>query len=359
MRQRKGGDQMYWQKSKWWWRLGIGLLLLGAYIGLYQLRLAQAAPTSGSGATVTLTNVSYDSTREFYQAYNQNFQKYWQRKSGEKVAVAISNGGSGKQANTVIEGNQADVVTLALAPDITSIQQAGLLKANWQQRYPDNAAPYTSTVVFLVRKGNPQQIRDWPDLLKPAVNIVTPNPKTSGGARWNYLAAWAYASKKYHSTEKARQFVRKLYQNVTVLDSGSRDATTTFAENGQGNVLLTWENEAKLVCQQHPGEYEIITPSISIKAEPSVAVVDSVVAQRNTATVAQAYIQHLYSVKAQKIAAQNFYRPTNQKVAQAYRKEFPALQLVTINDPLFGGWAKVQKQHFANGGIFDQIYGGG
>lgn len=347
---------MWWQKYKWWWRLGLIVLVLGAYVCLYQWRLAQATASS-SGATVTLTNVSYDSTREFYQAYNQNFQRYWQKRSGEKVAVAVSNGGSGKQANTVIEGNQADIVTLALAPDITSIQATGLIKPNWQQRYPDHSAPYTSTVVFLVRKGNPQQVKDWPDLVRPAVNIVTPNPKTSGGARWNYLAAWAYAMKQFNNPAKARHFVQQLYRNVAVLDSGARDATTTFVENGQGNVLLTWENEAKLVCQQHPGQYEIITPSISIKAEPSVAVVDSVVAQRGTKKVAQAYIQHLYSTAAQKLIAQNFYRPTDQKVAQQYQQRFPALKLVTIDDPMFGGWAKAQQQHFASGGIFDQIYG--
>ncbi|MFD0897101.1 sulfate ABC transporter substrate-binding protein [Loigolactobacillus binensis] len=349
---------MHWQKYNWWWRLGLVLVLLSAYGVLYQWRLAQAGANS-TGATVTLTNVSYDSTREFYQAYDRVFTKYWQHKSGKKVTVAVSNGGSGKQANTVIDGNQADVVTLALAPDITSIQKAGLLNKGWQQRYPANSAPYTSTVVFLVRKGNPQQISGWADLLKATVKIVTASPKTSGGARWNYLAAWAYAIKRYHSPKKARQFVKAMYQNVTVLDSGARDATTTFVENGQGNVLVTWENEAKLVCQQHPGKYQIITPSISIKAEPSVAVVDSVAAQRGTTKVARAYIKYLYSLKAQRLAAQNFYRPTDQSVVHAYRKDFPKLQLVTIDDPMFGGWAKTEKKHFATGGIFDQIYGGG
>lgn len=330
------------------------IILLSAYWGFY---LHQEHKSSqGKGSAITLMNVSYDPTREFYAAYDKAFQKYWQQKSGEKVRVDVSNGSSGKQANSVIEGNQADVVTLALAQDITSIQNAGLINKGWAKAYPDHSAPYTSTIVFLVRKNNPKQIQDWSDLTKSGVQVITPNPKTSGGARWNYLAAWAYGIQKYGTAANAKSFVKKLYQNVTVLDSGARDATTTFTQNQQGDVLIAWENEAMLTMKEHPGQYELITPSISIKAEPSVAVVDSVAKSRGTTKVAKAYIKYLYSTKAQNLAAQNFYRPTNAAVAKKYQHQFAKVKLVTINNRMFGGWTKVQKTHFDDGGIFDQIY---
>ncbi|MFD1125079.1 sulfate ABC transporter substrate-binding protein [Lentilactobacillus raoultii] len=343
---------------KRWFSLAFLLVLVGAYWLFYLHQVDQSKKAIGNRhTTLTLTNVSYDPTRELYAAYDQVFQTYWHKKTGQKVHVDVSNSGSGKQANSVIEGNQADVVTLALDPDITSIQKAGLIKAGWQKKFPDNSSPYTSTIVFLVRKGNPKHIRDWGDLIKNDIKIITPNPKTSGGARWNYLAAWAYADKHYHhqqSTDKA--FLKKLYHHVTVLDSGARDATTTFVQNGQGDVLLAWENEALLAMKEHPGKYQIVTPSISMKAEPSVAVVDQVAKQRRTTKLAKAYIRYLYSKKAQEIEAQNFYRPINQQVAKKYRRQFPTVNRVSINDPLFGGWDKVQNKHFDNGGIFDQIY---
>lgn len=330
----------------------IGLI---AYLGINIHQEASSKRTANS--TVTLTNVSYDPTRELYASYDKAFQSYWQRKTGEKTKVIVSNGGSGKQANSVIDGNMADVVTLALAPDITSIQKAGLINSDWQKRFSNNAAPYTSTIVFLVRKGNPKNIRDWSDLIKPGVKIITPNPKTSGGARWNYLAAWAYAYQKYHHDEaKTKAYVKALYQQVSVLDSGARDATTTFTQNGQGDVLLAWENEALLVQKKHPDKYKIITPSISIKAEPSVAVVNQVTKQRGTTKVANAYLKYLYSKKAQRIEAKNFYRPMNQEVAKAYRNQFKPVKMVSINNAMFGGWTQVNKKHFADGGIFDQLY---
>ncbi len=333
------------------------ILVLGvAYWGFFHSQVHKSQKASGN-SSVTITNVSYDPTRELYHDYNQAFKQYWQKKTGQKVAIDVSNGGSGKQANSVIEGNQADVVTLALAQDITSIQKAGLIKSDWQSQFPDSSAPYTSTIVFLVRKGNPKHIHDWDDVIKPGVKIITPNPKTSGGARWNYLAAWAYAyQKSNHQTSAAKQFVKKLYKNVTVLDSGARDATTTFVQNGQGDVLLAWENEAHLAEKQHPGKFKIVLPSISIKAQPSVAVVNKVTEKRKTTKVAKAYIKYLYSKKGQEIEAKNFYRPINKQVAKAYQHQFPKINLVTINDPMFGGWNKVQKTHFDDGGVFDQIY---
>jgi sulfate transport system substrate-binding protein len=313
--------------------------------------------SSKSTASVTITNVSYDPTRELYAAYNQAFASYWKEKTGQTVSVSQSNGGSGKQANSVIEGNAADVVTLALDPDISSIEDAGLINKGWQDEFADDSAPYTSTIVMLVRKGNPKNIQDWSDLTKSGVDIITPNPKTSGGARWNYLAAWAYAETKFnHDEAKCQAFVKQIYQNVSVLDSSARAATTTFAENGQGDVLLAWENEAYLTVKENPGEYEIITPSISMKAEPSVAVVDAVTKKRGTTKVATAYLKYLYSEKAQKIIAKNYYRPTNEKVAKAYASKFKALTLVDIDDAMFGGWSKVDAKHFGDGGIFDQIY---
>lgn len=341
------------KKRKWrrYAAAGIAVFAIGAD------GLLSRDETAATSKTITLTNVSYDPTRELYTAYNKIFASYWKKKTGQTIAISQSNGGSGKQANSVIEGNEADVVTLALDPDITSIEDAGLIEKGWQEEFPNSSAPYTSTIVLLVRKNNPKNIQDWGDLVKEGVNVITPNPKTSGGARWNYLAAWAYAEKAYdHDEAKCEAFVKKLYQNVSILDSGARAATTTFAENGQGDVLLAWENEAYLTVKEHPGEYEIITPSISVKAEPSVAVVDSVVKKRGTAKAAQAYLDYLYSEKAQKIEAENYYRPTNKKIAKEYAAQFKALTLVTISDDIFGGWQQADAKHFADGGIFDQIY---
>jgi len=308
-------------------------------------------------ADVKLLNVSYDPTRELYQAYNAAFAKYWKAKNNEVVTVSQSHGGSGKQARTVIDGLDADVVTLALAYDIGALAENKLLPADWQKRLPHNASPYTSTIVFLVRKGNPKQIRDWNDLIKPGVAVVTPNPKTSGGARWNYLAAWAYALRQPGGNDqKAKEFVGKLYGNVKVLDSGARGATMTFTERGIGDVLLAWENEAHLALRELGAEkFEIVTPSLSILAEPPVAVVDKVVDKHGTRKVAQAYLDYLYSPEAQEIAARNYYRPRDAKVAAQYAKQFAKVNLITI-DEVFGGWDKAQKAHFADGGSFDQIY---
>lgn len=321
-----------------------------------------AASTDADGETKTekmeLTNVSYDPTRELYESYNAAFAKYWKEKTGQEIEITQSHGGSGKQARSVIEGNEADVVTLALAADITAIQDAGLIQEGWQSKLPDNSAPYTSTIVFLVRKGNPEQINGWQDLVKPDIEIITPNPKTSGGARWNYLAAWAYADQAYQGDEeKVKSYMKKLYENVLVLDSGARGATTTFVENGQGDVLIAWENEAYLAMEEHPGDYEIVTPDISIKAEPPVAVVDQTVEERGTREAAQAYLEYLYSEEGQRIAAENYYRPADDKVAEQYGEQFNLnMKLVTIDDKIFGGWEEVQKKHFDDGGIFDQFY---
>ena len=307
---------------------------------------------------IDLLNVSYDPTRELYQDYNAAFAKYWKAKTGDDVVVSQSHGGSGKQALSVINGLEADVVTLALAYDIDAIaQQAGFLPADWQERLPDNSTPYTSTIVFLVRKGNPKNIKDWDDVVKPGVIVVTPNPKTSGGARWAYLAAWAYALDKYgHDDAKARDFVKRLYKNVPVLDSGARGSTTTFVERGIGDVLLAWENEALLALKEFgTDKFEIVTPSESILAEPPVAVVDKVAKKHGTADVAKAYLEYLYSDEGQDIAGRNFYRPRSEKAAAKYAGQFNAVKLVTV-DEVFGGWQKAQKVHFADGGTFDQIY---
>ena len=310
-----------------------------------------------ASADVTLLNVSYDPTRELYQAFNPAFAKYWQAKANEKVTIRQSHGGSGKQARSVIDGLDADVVTLALADDINAIaNRSKLLPADWQKRLPHNSTPYTSTIVFLVRKGNPKGIKDWDDLAKPGVLVVTPNPKTSGGARWNYLAAWAYAKQKYGDDGKARDFVGRLYKNVPVLDSGARGSTTTFAERGMGDVLLAWENEAFLSLKEFGSDkFEIVAPSLSILAEPPVAVVDRNVDKKGTRKAAEAYLQYLYSDEGQDIAGRNFYRPTDAKAAAKYASQFPKLTLVTI-DGAFGGWANATKTHFADGAIFDQIY---
>lgn len=304
-----------------------------------------------------LLNVSYDPTRELYQAYNAAFTKYWKEKTGQDVRIKQSHGGSGKQARAVIDGLAADVVTLALGADIQAIHdKANLIPADWQKRLPENSSPYTSTIVLVVRKGNPKGIKDFDDLIKPGVQVITANPKTSGGARWNYLAAWAYAKHKYGSDEKAREFVTKLYKNVPVLDSGARGSTVTFVKHGIGDVLIAWENEAFLAKKEFGDDkIEVVLPSLSILTEPPVAVVDAVVDRRGTREVAQAYLEYLYSDEGQDIIGRNFYRPRQAKAAEKYAKQFPKLDLVTV-DTDFGGWASAQKTHFADGGIFDQIY---
>ena len=314
----------------------------------------QATPTAQA---VTLLNVSYDPTRELYADYNQAFAKHWKAKTGQVVTVKQSHGGSGKQARSIIDGIDADVATLALAGDIDAlVQHGGHLAANWQQRLPHGSAPYTSTIVFLVRKGNPKGVKDWDDLVRPDIKIITPNPKTSGGARWNYLAAWAFAERQYGSAEKARDFVRQLYRNVPVLDSGARGSTITFVQRGVGDVLLAWENEAFLALKEFgPNKVEIVVPSLSILAQPSVAVLDKVVDKKGTRTVAQAYLQHLYSPEGQRIAAKHHYRPTDPQVQAEFADRFPRLELLTI-DQAFGGWGKASQAHFVDGASFDQIY---
>jgi sulfate transport system substrate-binding protein len=305
-------------------------------------------------AAVTLLNVSYDPTRELYQQIDKAFAARWKAQTGEDVTVQQSHGGSGAQARSVIEGLPADVVTLALADDIDQIAARGLTAANWQSRLPQNSTPYYSTIVFLVRKGNPKQIHDWNDVVKPGVDIVTPNPKTGGASRWTYLAAWGYATRTYGAA-RARDFVKRLYQNVVVLDSGSRGSTTTFMQRGQGDVLLTWENEAKLAIREAPaGAYEIVYPSVSILAEPPVAVVDKNVAAHGTQRQAEAYLKFLYTPEAQEIEARNFYRPRNVSIAKRYASQFPSLKLFTI-ERNFGGWRRAQQVHFVDGGVFDQI----
>ena len=310
-----------------------------------------------SWSQTSILNVSYDPTRELYQEFNQAFAKYWKAKGGDKLDVKQSHGGSGSQGRKVIDGIDADVVTLALAYDIDAIAGKGLIAADWQKRLPHNASPYTSTYIFLVRKGNPKAIKDWSDLVKPGVSVVTPNPKTSGGARWGYLAAWGYELKRSKGDQaKARDFVARLFKNVPVLDSGARGSTITFAERGIGDVILTWENEAHLTLKEFGADkFEIVYPPVSILAEPPVAVVDKVVDKRGTRKVAEEYLKYLYTPEGQEIAAKNFYRPIDTKVLAKYAKQFPKISLFTI-DELFGGWPKAQKIHFADGGVFDQIY---
>lgn len=320
------------------------------------LAVTGLAPLAAHAKDITLLNVSYDPTRELYQEYNAAFAKHWKAKTGDNVVVKASHGGSGKQARSVIDGLEADVVTLALAYDIDAVAEKGLLKTDWQKAFKGNSSPYTSTIVFLVRKGNPKQIRDWDDLVKPGVAVITPNPKTSGGARWNYLAAWGHALKKTGSEAQAKAFVTRLFENVPVLDSGARGSTVTFAERGQGDVLLAWENEAHLSLKEFGADkFDIVYPKVSIYAEPPVAVVDKVVDKRGTRDVAKAYLEYLYSSEGQDIAGKNFYRPTDPKAAAKYAKQFPKIELQKIDD-LFGGWTKAQKTHFADGGVFDQIY---
>ncbi|HSW04566.1 sulfate ABC transporter substrate-binding protein [Aquabacterium sp.] len=331
--------------------------LLFARRSLLALALGATA-LSASAKDITLLNVSYDPTRELYADFNKAFAKYWQGKSGDTVTVKQSHGGSGKQARSVIDGLEADVVTLALAYDIDEVAEKGkLIPADWQKRLKHNSAPYTSTIVFLVRKGNPKAIKDWDDLVKPGISVVTPNPKTSGGARWNYLAAWGYALKKNGGSEaKAQEFVGKILANVPVLDSGARGSTTTFVERGIGDVLLAWENEALLALKElGPAKFDIVAPSLSILAEPPVTVIDKVVDKRGTRAVAQAYVDYLYSAEGQDIAGQNYYRPIDAAAAAKYAKQFPKVSLFTI-DEVFGGWAKAQKTHFADGGTFDKVY---
>lgn len=320
--------------------------------------IALTVPLLASAAEVTLLNVSYDPTREFYQDYNAAFSKYWLAKTGDKVTVKASHGGSGKQARAIIDGLDADVATLALAYDIDALyDKAKLIPKDWQKRLGNNSSPYTSTIVFLVRKGNPKHIKDWDDVAKSGVSVITPNPKTSGGARWNYLAAYGYALKKFNNDDaKAREFVGNIYKNVPVLDSGARGSTTTFVERGVGDVLLAWENESFLAQKElGPDKFEIVVPSLSILAEPPVTVVDKVVNKRGTRKVAEAYLQYLYSEEGQEIAAKNYYRPTLASVAAKYEKQFPKVNLIKI-DEVFGGWTKAQNTHFADGGVFDQIY---
>ena len=318
---------------------------------------ALAGLSLSAQAQTSLLNVSYDPTRELYQAYNAAFSRYWQAQGHAPVTVQQSHGASGKQARAVIDGLKADVVTLALAGDIDEIARLGkLLPEDWQQRLPQASTPYTSTVVFLVRKGNPRQIKDWDDLLKPGVAVVTPNPKTSGGARWNFLAAWAYAERHYGSEAKARDYVAELYRHVAVLDTGARGATLSFVNNQIGDVLLAWENEAFLALKEQGGEqFEIVVPSLSILAEPPVALLDRNVDKKGSRELASAYLNYLYSEEGQRIAAQNFYRPRNAKVAAEFAKQFPALERVTV-DQAFGGWRNAQAKFFADGGVFDQIY---
>ncbi|HVZ31155.1 MAG TPA: sulfate ABC transporter substrate-binding protein [Polyangiaceae bacterium] len=335
-------------------------LLISSLSALTLLACSKSQPAGEKekpAQRVELLNVSYDPTRELYEEYNQAFAKYWKKEKGQDVTVRQSHGGSGKQARAVIDGLEADVVTLALAYDIDALyEQAKLIPQGWQQRLPEKSAPYTSTIVFVVRKGNPKGIHDWEDLVKPGVAVITPNPKTSGGARWAYLAAWGNALKQGGKEESARAFVKKLYGNVKVLDSGARGSTTTFVQNGIGDVLLSWENEAALILKESGADkFEVIAPKRSILAEPPVTVVDKNTERHKTTAVAKAYLEHLYSPEGQEIAAKNYYRPRSSEVAKRYSASFPAIELFTI-DEVFGGWQKAQKEHFADSASFDQIY---
>lgn len=314
-----------------------------------------AAPVATAAAPVRLLNVSYDPTRELYKDVNARFARRWQASTKQQVDIRQSHGGAGKQARSVIDGLPADVVTLALAYDIDEIANRKLLAANWQRRLPNNSAPYYSTIVFLVRKGNPKKINDWNDLIRPGVKVITPNPKTSGGARWNYLAAWGYARQKLGTPAKAREFMTRLFRNVPVLDSGARGSTTTFVQRGQGDVLLAWENEAFLAVNElGRGKFDIVVPSVSVLAEPTVAVVDKVVDKKGTRKVAEAYLKYLYTPEAQELIAKHYYRPRNAQVAAKYKSRFPNVKLFTINN--FGGWKQAQANHFNDGGLFDQIF---
>jgi sulfate/thiosulfate-binding protein len=332
-----------------------GLAVLIAACPLLLISPGQAA----AGDEVTILNVSYDPTRELYEELNGVFAEYWEGKTGQVVTIRQSHGGSGKQARSVIDGLEADVVTLALAYDVDALHEKGnLIPADWQKRLPQNSCPYTSTMVFLVRKGNPKGIEDWDDLVRPGVGVITPNPKTSGAARWNHLAAWAHAMTKFGGDEaKAKEFMGQLYKNVPVLDTGARASTNTFVQRRMGDVLLAWENEALLVTERlFPGEFEVVVPSVSILAEPPVAVVDKVVDKRGTRAVAMAYLEYLYTETGQELIAKHYYRPRLPAVAAKYASRFPQVKLITIDDPVFGGWQKAHAKHFADGGIFDQVF---
>jgi sulfate/thiosulfate transport system substrate-binding protein len=331
------------------------LRILAAVLAIATVTSCRGQQAGATTATpVRLLNVSYDPTRELYQEFNAAFAKHWKAQTGQVVDVLMSHGGSGSQARAVSEGLQADVVTLALAYDVNAIERAGLIVTGWQKRLPQNSSPYISTIVFLVRKGNPKQITDWHDLVKPGVSVITPNPKTSGGARWNYLAAWEYA--KQHGDEgKAKEFLTRLFENVPVLDTGARGATTTFVQRGIGDVLLAWENEAYFALEEAKDGVQIVVPSLSILAEPPVAVIDKVVDRKGTRKVAEAYLQYLYSPEGQDIAARHYYRPRDASVAARYASAFAKIELFTI-DEAFGGWLQAQKTHFADGGTFDQVY---
>ncbi|MDM0045855.1 sulfate ABC transporter substrate-binding protein [Variovorax dokdonensis] len=327
-----------------------------AGIGAAPAALAQQQ-AGASAAPITLLNVSYDPTRELYADYNKAFAAYWKGKTGQQVSIKQSHGGSGKQARSIIDGLEADVATLALGGDTDALVSNGQwVKADWQKRLPHNASPYTSTIVFLVKKGNPKGVKDWDDLLKPGLQVITPNPKTSGGARWNYLAAWEFAKRKYGGDAQAKDFVARLYRNVPVLDTGARGSTITFVQRGVGDVLLAWENEAFLALREFGAEkFEIVVPSVSILAEPAVTVVDKVVDKRGTRVVSEEYLKYLYSDEGQDIAGKHFYRPTSEKAQAKYAKQFPKLALFTI-DEAFGGWSKATQAHFAEGASFDQVY---
>lgn len=324
---------------------------------LLTLALVAGSAVLASAKSIELLNVSYDPTREFYVEYNRAFAKHWKAKTGDDVTVKQSHGGSGKQARSVIDGQRADVVTLALANDVSALHKNGnLLPANWQERLPLGSAPYTSTIVFLVRKGTPFKVKDWDDLVQPGIAVITPNPKTSGGAQWNYLAAWEYARRKYGSDAQAQEFVKKLYQNVPVLDSGARGSTTTFVQRGVGDVFISWENEAFLALKEFGRDaFEVVVPSLSILAQPTVSVVDKVVKRKGTEEVAKAYLEYLYSDEGQDLAGKHYYRPTSAAAKAKYAATFPQVELFTI-DQAFGGWAQAAKTHFADGGTFDQIY---
>ena len=323
---------------------------------LSAIALAGAFPTSQAQAPITLLNVSYDPTRELYVEFNVAFAKHWKAITGQDVTIKQSHGGSGKQARSVIDGLEADVVTLALAGDVDALnKQAQLIPPNWQKRLPHNSSPYTSTIVLVVRQGNPKGIKDWDDLVKPGIGVITPNPKTSGGARWNYLAAWEFAKRKYGSEAKAKEFVTKLYANVPVLDSGARGSSVTFAQRNQGDVFISWENEAYLLEKEFGAKVDIVYPSISILAEPPVTVVDKNVDRKGTRKVAEAYLQYLYSDEGQEIAGKNFYRPINEKIKAKFEKSLPKLPLFTI-EQAFGGWDKAAKDHFSDGAVYDQIF---
>ncbi len=330
--------------------------ILGVFTGC-SAKTPAVNTSQPSAESLAITNVSYDPTRELYEQYNELFQTYWEKEKGQKVEITQSHGGSGKQARSVLEGNEADVVTLALEGDVDELRKGGLIEEGWVNEFPKNSAPYTSTIVFLVRKGNSKSLKDWDDIVKPGVEVITPDPKSSGGARWNFLAAWAFADKKFGSDEtQSKEFLKSLYANVTVLDSGARGSTTTFVENGQGDVLLAWENEAFLSLKEHPDDFEIVTPSLSILAQPSVAVVDANAKKHGTQEVSKAYLEYLYSDDAQRLEGQNYYRPSNPDILKEFGDTFNLnLELVNIDED-FGGWAKATEKFFADGAIFDQIY---